>query len=157
MGSSSLFRATSTEALRSPGWITWKTGQESSHLSGQEKKAYALVNTRWKFGNGSATNKSGLHPSLSYLYTVPSKSIGTTRSILCFCKYTYNLGLREDEHETRVQNFSFHFLVFTLICVKLLRTWHLWHQTTQFLGEQKYWNFYWSIGVLERCFSRLLL
>lgn len=55
--------------------------------------------------------------------------------------FALHLYLRsKDEHEIIDHNFIFHFLIFTSRYVEQLRTWHLWFQSIQLLGEQKYKN-----------------
>ena len=72
------------------------------------------------------------------IYSTP-KVLEQQGHFFCFCNTLNTFGVEINTRQ-EFQNFSFYFLVFKLQCVKLLRTRHLWYQTTQFVCEQKYWN-----------------
>ena len=88
-------------------------------------------------------------------HTVPFKMIGTARSIPLLLLYTEGNWVWGHVHEMTDRNFSLNFLIFLSRFVKQLRTYYLLYKTTQFLGEQKYWNmWWWMLKCVLDLFSR---
>lgn len=68
---------------------------------------------------------------------VSASTLSSKASYFFFAVHSILLGLRsKDEYEQRFHNSSHHYLIFTLRCVKLLRTLHSWWQTIQYCSQQ---------------------
>ena len=71
----------------------------------------------------------------------PPKALKQWGEFLCFCNKLNTVGV-EIKRWARDKSSEFQLLfpgIYTWMSSKL-KTWHIWYQTTTFLGEQKHWN-----------------